>query len=149
MTHTGPVRLGLLMAAPALGQTPRPTLTFDRACYGEQEVMDFAGEQYTPWGEVVLLFANNGEIGDVPLTADAAGAIAGRVQSPDPERFLAEDDERDTVSVTANDQTRQQDGTLERDPEATFAAADITVTRTRARFVPAEPKPGRKLRVHV
>ena len=138
-----------LVAVPAVAQAPRPTLEFDRDCYGEGEPMTFTGGQYTPGGDVTLLFARNGRIGDVPAVAGPDGAISGRVWAPEVQLFLADDEERGELAVTANDQKRMQDGTADADPAATFALATPTLTRTWAALEPKAPRPGRRFRVRV
>ena len=150
MTTVSTAAIGFaVLAAPATAQAPRPTLAFDRPCYGQQDVIEFSGQQYTAGGEVGLLFAHAGRIGSFSVTADPSGAIGGRLEAPDPDRFLDESEDRATLRVTANDQTRMEDGTAQSDPQATFGISEFTLARTWARLTPASPKPGRRLRVQV
>jgi hypothetical protein len=88
-----------------------PTLQLDRPCYTPGEDITFTGTGYTPSGNVNLFFSLHGESGNNllsasrPSVADAAGNIREVLAAP---KLASTDDTRETLSVTANDETRLQ-----------------------------------------
>src|SRR5215210_220890 len=109
------------LAPAASAQTPQPTLQFDRSCYTEHQEMRFNGTGYTPGGEVGLFIARVGEVlGQFSTMADGAGAIADFMLAGE-DQLLAEDEERETRYVTANDQTRIEQDTQPPDSQFGFA----------------------------
>jgi len=111
MSRSLPVSLPLLAIAvgallPA-GALARPSYDFDAPCYSEGDSMVFSGGGYTPNGEVNLLFSANGRIGGTYGTrADANGAIGGRLNVPDMDRFMDSSEDTTEVFSSANDRTR-------------------------------------------
>ena len=103
-----------------------PTLEFDRPCYSDGDPVGFTGAGYTPNGEVGFLFAAGGRLGGYDTRADGAGALFGRIGTPDADHFLDDDEDSATLSVTANDVTRIDAGAP---PEQQFAAAQFTLSR--------------------
>jgi hypothetical protein len=151
MTRRRPIALAAVAAAVTLApaasaQTPQPTLNFDRPCYTEDQEMGFTGTGYTPGGPVNLHFMRIGTLlGHYATTADAGGAI-GDVVMATADQLLAGDEERETRYVTANDQTRIDQGA--QPPESQFAAADFTFTRWMG-FSPGRYVPGRRAAVEI
>jgi hypothetical protein len=89
-----------------------PTLTFDQPCYSPGDTMTFSGAGYTPGG-AVNMFVNSfttQQTGSFDTVADAAGAIAGEVNTPDPDEYLSDNDWAGEMGVAANDQTRVDAG---------------------------------------
>lgn len=86
-----------------------PTLQADRPCFTPGERITFTGSGYTPSGNVNFLFTLNGKHGNQllsarrPTPADAAGNLRDIF---DAMGLASSDDTRETVTVTANDQTR-------------------------------------------
>jgi len=111
MSRSLPVSLPLLAIAigallPA-GAHARPSYDLDAPCYSEGDTMVFSGGGYTPDGEVNLLFSANGRIGGTYGTrADASGAIGGRLNVPDMDRFMDSSEDTTEVFSSANDRTR-------------------------------------------
>ncbi|MDP9294056.1 MAG: hypothetical protein M3O90_06490 [Actinomycetota bacterium] len=86
-----------------------PTLQADRPCYTPGERITFTGNGYTPSGNVNFLFTVNGKHGNQvlsakrPTVADPAGNLRDLFDALD---LAPSDDTRETVTATANDQTR-------------------------------------------
>ena len=75
-----------------------------------------------------MLFAANGHLGTLDLTADATGAVTDTVRSPKLSDFGAKPPRFD-LDVTANDQSKfLPDGTIVGPPEDSFAFAKVTVS---------------------
>ena len=71
------------LAPAAAAQSPPPTLTWDRACYTEDQPMTFTGAGYTPGGPVDLVFSRVGTVlGSYEATADAAWSSPSLCLSP-------------------------------------------------------------------
>jgi hypothetical protein len=123
------------LAAPALAAAA-PTVGADLPCYTPGQPIKLSGAGYTAGGEVTLFMQLSGRRGsnlvmpEDPLKADAAGGIAASLPAP---QLASDNDLRETVTVTANDQARlAQDPPLP--PEETFgftqfqlSAADVMV----------------------
>lgn len=135
----------LTMAAAAEAQ--QPTLTFDRGCYTEQQDMRFTGARYTPGGPVDLIFARAGEPrGGYSTIADAAGALNDVTGTGAVDQFLADNEDRETLFVSANDRTRIEAG--QQPPESQFGFTQFTFTRW-AGFSPGRYVPGERATVEV
>lgn len=89
-----------------------PTLAFDQPCYSPGDTMVFSGGGYTPGGAVDIFInsLSTQQSGSIETTADAAGAIAGSVSTPDVDRYLGDTDWADEIGATGNDRTRVQAG---------------------------------------
>jgi hypothetical protein len=89
-----------------------PSLTFDRPCYSPGDRMTFSGTGYTAGGPVTMFFnlLSTQEFGSYETTADAAGAIAGDLDTPDPDEYLDENDWSGEMAAAANDTTRTDAG---------------------------------------
>jgi hypothetical protein len=91
-----------------------PTLTADRACYTPGQPIVLTGAGYTPAGPIRFLAAfaavAGGDAGasavpiGTPVAADAAGGLSARIAAPD---LSSDDDIREALTITANDQARQ------------------------------------------
>ena len=82
-----------LMPAAAWAQAG-PTLTFDQPCYSPGDTMTFSGTGFTPGGAVNLFFNSlaTQQMGQYDTTADPGGAITGKLDPPDPDDYLGEND---------------------------------------------------------
>lgn len=85
-----------------------PTLSFDKPCYSPGDDMKYTGAGYTPSGSVTMFFSSlsTQTFGSYETAADAGGAIAGSIDTPDPDHFLDDDAWSGQVGVTANDDTK-------------------------------------------
>jgi hypothetical protein len=137
--------LAAALVVPALAGAV-PTLTSDRQCYAAgHDPMTLGGTGFTPGGQVTLMFAANGRIGDFTATADAGGVFSATLRAPTLESFNA-DPPRLTLSVTANDQARMAPGAPPVPPEETFAYGQVTLSDWAVRVAPWETRgaaPGR------
>ena len=137
----------LALAAPATALAQQPTLQFDRGCYTEDQAMAFTGAGYTLGGQVDLLFASDLEVhGGFTSHADAAGALSGAVAVDDAEQLLADDEGREAIIVTANDQTRI--AANQQPPESQFGFSQFTFTRWEG-FSPGRYVPGKRASVEI
>ena len=82
-----------------------PTLTFDRPCYSPGDTMRFSGTGYTPGGAIEMLFnsLSTQSAGQWEITADPIGAIAGTLDTPDPDLFLDDSAFSGMMGVATND----------------------------------------------
>jgi hypothetical protein len=149
MTRRRPIALAVVAAATlapaASAQAPQPTLAFDRECYTEDQRMVFSGTGYTPGGRVDLLVSRiGGVLGTFQTGAGADGAIGDFVMA-DEDQLLRDDEDRETLAVTANDRTRIDGGA---EPQSQFGAATFTFTRWMG-FSPGRYVPGRKAAVEI
>ena len=119
-----------IMPAAAWAQES-PTLAFDKPCYSAGDPLGFTGAGYSPNGEVSFFFAAGGHVGHYDTRADGAGALSGRIGTPDEDHFLDDDQVSATVTVTANDRTRIDAGAP---PEQQFGAAQFTLSRFEVRL---------------
>jgi hypothetical protein len=137
----------LALAAPAAAAAQQPTLQLDRGCYTDGQEMAFTGTGYTAGGQVDLLFASDFELrGGYTIHADAAGALNGTVVVEDAEQLLGEDDGRETIIVTANDQARI--AADQQPPETWFGFSQFTFTQWEG-FFPDRYAPGKRASVEV
>lgn len=106
-----------------------PTLTFDKPCYAEGDPMAFSGAGFAP-GEVNFLFSSlsTSRLGSFDTQADAGGAIAGTIDAPDEDMFLADDERSAMVAAAATDQTQAFAAALLR-----LTRWNVELNRTRAR----------------
>ena len=146
----GTAAASLAVAAPA---TALPPLQFDQPCYSVGAPIGMTGAGFTPGGEVSLFAMRDGRLGMFnPIVADAAGNIADTLAIGDASDFLDDDELRGTVVMTANDQTRMNDGGPPSfDEEA--APGQFTITRfgfdLRPRVSDRRLKPGKPILVDV
>jgi hypothetical protein len=137
----------LALAAPSAALAQQPTLQFDRGCYTEDQDMTFTGAGYTPGGQVDLIFAKPLEPRAGYTTfADAAGALNGSTFADAAERLLTEDEDRATIFITSNDQTRI--AANQQPPELQFGVSQFTFTRWQG-FSPGRYVPGRQASVKI
>jgi hypothetical protein len=137
----------LALAAPAAAAAQQPTLQLDRGCYTDGQEMAFTGAGYTPGGQVDLLFASNFEVrGGYTTLADAGGALNGTVAVDDADQLLPEDEDRETILVTSNDQTRI--AANQQPPESQFGVSQFTFTRWEG-FSPGRYVPGKRVSVEI
>jgi hypothetical protein len=135
------------LGPPAIAQVPQPTLQFDRSCYTESQHMPFTGAGYSPGGEVNLLAARPMDPrGSYTTHADAAGSLNDYTLFPDADVLLREDEERESLFVTATDRTRAEAG--QQPPESQFGVAQLTFTRW-AGFSPGRYVPGKRVNVEL
>jgi hypothetical protein len=133
------------LAPAAVAQSPPPTLTWDRACYTEDQPMTFTGAGFTPGGPVDLVFSRTGTVvGSYEAAADAAGAVDDYVMAREDD-VLTRDQDRETMGVSAGDRTRSGQG---EPPEATTALTAFTFTRWMG-FSPGRYVPGRRAAVEI
>jgi hypothetical protein len=94
------------LAAPALAAAA-PTVKADLACYPAGRPIPLSGTGYTAGGDVSVFVSLSGKHGSKllflrdPLKATAAGAISTQLPGLD---LASDNDLRETVTVTANDQ---------------------------------------------
>ena len=134
------------LAAAETGQAqepapPQPTLQFDGTCFTERQAIPYSGAGYTPNGEVSLIFAGAGTIrGESTIHADASGALNGWVGVKDADQLLDRNVDRESIDVTANDQTRIDAN--QQPAESQFGVGAFTFTRwggySLGRFVPGK-----------
>jgi hypothetical protein len=137
----------LALAAPAAAAAQQPTLQLDRGCYTDGQEMGFTGAGYTPGGPVDLLFVSDLEVrGGFTTHADAAGALNGTGAVADADELLPEDEGRETILVTSNDQTRI--AANQQPPESQFGVSQFTFTRWQG-FSPGRFVPGRRASVQI
>jgi hypothetical protein len=105
-----------------------PTLTFDQPCYSPGDQMAYSGSGYTPGGPIQMLFTSfSTQVnGSYDTAADAAGAISGTIDTPDPDLFLGDAEFSGTMGVSANDRTRIDAGAP---PDQQFAGSTFTLSR--------------------
>src|SRR6266536_1278276 len=126
---------GLLLTAVALAvpatAAAAPTLKADLPCYYPGQPIGLSGAGYTPSGDIGLMFALSGSHGNNtvaakdPLTADAAGGINASLPAP---ALASDNDLRETVTLTANDQARLGPNGPLGLPEESFAATQFLLT---------------------
>jgi hypothetical protein len=134
---------------PAAVAHAAPTLSFDQPCYSPGDTMAFTGAGYTSGGAVSLLFNSlaTQEVGTFDTTADAAGAIAGRLETPDPDDYLGENDSAGEMGVAANDMTLVQGGA---GPDQAVGFATIRLSRFEVRLEQPNgraPRAAKRMRV--
>jgi hypothetical protein len=108
-----------------------PSITADLPCYTPGQTITLAGGGFTPSADVVLLLALSGHNGHQllssdPVKTDATGALSARLRAPD---LATDSDTRETVDLTANDQSRVgPDGRPLDPPEDGFAATQFLLS---------------------
>jgi hypothetical protein len=118
------------LAAPALASAA-PTVGTDLPCYSPGQPIALGGAGYTPAGDVGLMFQLSGAHGNNlvapkdPLKADAAGGISTRLPAP---QLASDNDLRETVTLTANDQTRLGQTAPSLPPEETFGVTQFQLS---------------------
>jgi hypothetical protein len=126
------------LAAPALASAA-PTVTTDLPCYSPGQPIALGGAGYTPGGDVAIFFNLAGAHGHNfvaskdPLKADAAGGLAGRLPAPD---LASDNDLRETVTITANDQARLAPDAPPLPPEETFGMTQFQLSAVDVLVVP-------------
>lgn len=137
---------GLFVPA-GVAQGQQPTLQFDRECYTDNQDMWFTGAGYTPDGQVDLLFTRPMEVRGIYMArADAAGSLNDYTGVADAAQLIDDDEDRETIFVTANDRTRIDSG--QQPPESQFGVAQFTFTRWEG-FSPGRYVPGKRVAVEV
>jgi hypothetical protein len=126
---------GLLLAAVALAgpanAAAAPTLKADLPCYYPGQRIALSGAGYTPAGDVGLMFQLSGARGNnifAPkdaLKADTAGGVTATMPAPD---LASDNDLREQVSLTANDQARFGPNGPIGLPEDSFAETHFLLT---------------------
>ncbi len=130
--------LAATLALPAVAAAA-PTVNADLPCYSPGQSIRLTGAGYTPGGDVAMLFSLSGAHGSNvvsardPLTADAAGGINGRVAAPP---LASDNDLRETVTMTANDQARLGPTGPVGPPEDSFATTQFTLSAADVLVVP-------------
>ena len=119
----------LAALTPAAAAHAAPTLSFDKPCYSAGDTMSFSGTGYTPGGAVQVMFRSpeTERVGSYDAQADAAGAIAGSLDSPREDVFLKDDAFDGMIGVSANDRTRIDAQTAS--PEEQFAGTVFQLSR--------------------
>lgn len=118
------------LAVPALASAA-PTVKTDLPCYSPGQAIGVSGAGYTPAGDVGVMFqlagtrGNNIVAAQDPLKADAAGGIGARIPAPP---LASDNDLRETVTLTANDQARLGPTGPIGPPEESFAATQFVLT---------------------
>ena len=118
------------LAAPALASAA-PTVGTDLPCYSPGQAIAVSGAGYTPAGDVGVMFqlagtrGNNIVAAQDPLKADAAGGISTRLPAP---QLASDNDLRETVTLTANDQTRLGQTAPSLPPEETFGVTQFQLS---------------------
>jgi hypothetical protein len=108
-----------------------PTLNVDLPCYSPGQPISVSGAGYTPSGAVGLLFALSGAHGNTmvapkdPFTADAAGGLGVKLGAPS---LASDNDLRERVTLTANDQARLGPTGPIGPPEETFATTQFQLS---------------------
>jgi hypothetical protein len=128
-------RAGALLATAALAApglaAAAPTVSTDLSCYWPGQPVAVNGAGYTPAGDVAMFFTLNGAHGNNfgsardPFKADAAGGINGRMPAPD---LASDNDLRETVTLTANDQARMDPSAPAAPSQDTFASTQFQLT---------------------
>ena len=135
------------LAAPAIALAQQPTLQFDRGCYTDGQDMGFTGAGYTPGGPVDLIFGSDFQVrGTYSVNADAAGALSGSTFVDAPDQLLEEDQDRETIFVTANDRTRIEAD--QQPPESQFGVSQFVFSRWKG-FSPGRYVPGKRATVEI
>jgi hypothetical protein len=122
--------LALLGAAPALAAAA-PSIKADLPCYTPEQPITLGGAGFTPTADVVFLLALSGRNGHQvlytdPVKTDATGALSARLRAP---ALAADTDARETVDLTANDQSRGgPDGPALEPPEDSVAATQFRLS---------------------
>jgi hypothetical protein len=128
--HVCGLLLTTALAAPALAAAA-PTVNTDLPCYTPGMPIGLSGAGYTPAGDVAIFYSLNGAHGNnlltekAPLKADAAGGINGRLTAP---QLASDNDLRETVTLTANDQARMGPNGPTGPPEESFAATQFQLS---------------------
>jgi hypothetical protein len=136
----------LISAAPAQAA---PTLAFDKPCYSQGDEVKFSGTGYTPGGAVQLIFRSFGteQIGSYDAEADAGGAIAGSLATPDEDLYIKDDAFADMIGVAANDRVRIEAGAAQEEQFAgavfEFSRYEVEVEQPNGR----RPKAARPMRI--
>jgi hypothetical protein len=118
------------LAVPALA-TAAPTVNAELPCYSPGQPIGLSGAGYTPSGDVGLMFQLSGAHGnnmvapEAPLKADAAGGISARPPAP---QLASDNDLRETVTLTANDQARIGPSGPIGPPEESFAVTQFLLS---------------------
>jgi hypothetical protein len=117
------------LAAPALAAAA-PTVSTDLPCYSPGQPIALSGAGYTPGGDVAIFFNLAGAHGHNlvtpnPLKADGAGGLTGRLPAPD---LASDNDLRETVTISANDQVRLAPGAPPLPPEETFGMTQFELS---------------------
>jgi hypothetical protein len=118
------------LAVPALAAAA-PTVNADLPCYTPGQPIGLSGAGYTPAGDVGLMLQLSGARGNntvtpnPPLKADAAGGISARLPAP---ALASDNDLRETVTLTANDQARLGPSGPIGPPEESFAATQFMLS---------------------
>ena len=118
------------LAAPALASAA-PTVGTDLPCYSPGQPIALGGAGYTPAGDVGHMFRLSGAHGNNqvppkdPQKADAAGGISTRLPAP---QLASDNDLRETVTLTANDQTRLGQTAPPLPPEETFGVTQFQLS---------------------
>jgi len=105
---SGGLLLTPVLALPSAADAA-PTLKADLPCYYPGQQINLNGAGYTPGGEVALILQLSGAHGHTFFSpkdsphADAAGGLTARLPAPD---LASDNDLRETVTLTANDQAR-------------------------------------------
>jgi hypothetical protein len=130
--------LAATLALPAIAAAA-PTVNADLPCYSPGQAIRLTGAGYTPAGDVAMVFSLSGAHGSNvvsaqdPLKADAAGGINGRVAAPP---LASDNDVRETVTMTANDQARIGPTGPVGPPEDSFATTQFTLSAVDVLVVP-------------
>jgi len=127
---SGSLLMAPALAAPTLANAA-PTVRADLPCYYPGQEINLNGAGYTPGAEVALMLQLSGAHGNTFLSpkdavrADAAGGLATRLPAPD---LASDNDLRETVTLTANDQARLDPGNPAATPEDTFGSTQFLVS---------------------
>jgi hypothetical protein len=137
-----PMKAQALIVAAALASPASaaalPTVKADLPCYSPGQPVTLTGAGYTPGGQVALMFQLAGARGNNivapknPLTADPAGGINAAIPAPD---LASDNDLRETVTLTANDQAKIGPTGPIGTPEESFAATRFLLTDVSVRVV--------------
>jgi len=137
----------LAVLTPAAIAQAAPTLSFDQPCYSPGDDMTFSGTGYTPNGQVNIFFSliETQRFGQYDTQADAAGALDGKLDTPDVDSFLGENDWSGTMGAAANDRTRVDAGAP---PEESVGLTTFTLSRWAVQLEQpngARPRAGRPM----
>jgi hypothetical protein len=119
-----------------------PTLTFDKPCYAPGDTMAFTGSGYTPNGPVTMFLSSlsTQRAGAFDTAADAAGALAGKVDAPEPKRYIDDDDWSSKMGASASDNTRIDAG---EDPAAAVGVTTLELSRFEVQLDQPNGRPAR------